>query len=327
MSTQAATDSPRRRATCVTTVPTPSAAPSLRVVLDLAALTWLDTAGVAALHDARRAAEDAGRTFVLDNPGPVVLATIEDDGTLLPYVSTRPALRVVTEPAAEHAPVDQEALVRDHRTLADRLAARFAGRGQPIEDLRQVAYLGLVMAAQRFDPAREVRFSTYAQATVIGELKRYFRDHAWQLHVARPVQELYLAVREASERLTHEIGRTPTPAELATVVGATEEQVIESLEARSALRVDSLDAPRADDDDRPWHDQAFVDDGFRGVEERSWLVPALRALPERERRILKLRFFDGMAQSAIAAEVGISQMHVSRLLARSLRLLREAAGE
>ncbi len=121
----------------------------------------------------------------------------------------------------------------------------------------------------------------------------------------------------------------PTPAELAARVGATEEQVIESLEARTALRVASLDAPRdADDEDGgSWYEQAAVEDGFRVVDERSWLVPALQGLPERERLIIKLRFFDGLPQSAIAAQVGISQMHVSRLLARSLRALREAATE
>jgi len=222
-------------------------------------------------------------------------------------------------------PLDREALVRDNRALAERLALRFAGRGQPTEDLRQVAYLGLVLAARRYDPEREVAFTTFAYATVLGELKRHFRDHAWQLHVSRPVQEAYAAVRAAAEDLTHRRGRTPTTAELAAAAGVTEEQVIESLEARSALRTESLDVTRAEDDPRPVYDRPTVEAGFRTVEERSWLVPALGALPERERRILKLRFFDGLPQSAIAAEVGISQMHVSRLLARSLTALRAAA--
>ena len=224
------------------------------------------------------------------------------------------------------AGVDPAHLVDEHRGLADRLAARFAGRGHPYEDLRQVAYLGLVTAAQRFDEEREVPFASYAQVTIVGELKRYFRDHSWQLRVPRPVQELYLALQAVGEEMTHAVGRAPTTAELALRLGVSEEDVIESLEARVALKVQSLDAP-LNGDDGGWLDYPAVEEGFRTVEERSWLVPALRALPERERRILKLRFFDGMPQSAIAEIVGVSQMHVSRLITRSLRTLREAANE
>ena len=216
-------------------------------------------------------------------------------------------------------------LVESHHALAERLAMRFAGRGQPVDDLTQVAYVGLVTAARRFDPDRGVRFATFAQATIVGELKKYFRDHAWQLHVARPIQEIYLAVRATSEQLTHEIGRSPTPAEIAAWLGVDEEQVVESLEARSALHVDSLDRPRGDDE--PRFAEPSVDGGYGLVDERSWLVPALSRLPERERYILKLRFFDGMPQSAIAQRVGISQMHVSRLLTRALATLRAAATE
>jgi RNA polymerase sigma-B factor len=223
------------------------------------------------------------------------------------------------------AVVDLESLVRSHVALAERLALRFAGRGQPVEDLTQVAYLGLVTAARRFDPERGVRFATFAQATIVGELKKYFRDHAWQLHVARPIQEMYLAVRAASEQMTHEIGRSPTPAQIAARLGVDEEVVVESLEARSALHLDSLDRPRRDDEGV--FPEPAVDGGYGVVDERSWLVPALRRLPERERHILKLRFFDGLPQSAIADRVGISQMHVSRLLARSLSILRAAATE
>jgi RNA polymerase sigma-B factor len=219
-----------------------------------------------------------------------------------------------------------EMLVRDHLALADRLALRYAGRGQAYEDLQQVAYLGLVLAARRFDPARGVAFATFAQATVLGELKRHFRDFAWQLRVARPVQETYLAVRAAAEEITRSTGRSPTPAELAAKVGATVEQVLESLEAGGALHLDSLDAPAADNGDGPVsRDVAFEEEGFDRAEERAWLVPALQRLPERERTILKLRFFDGLPQSAIAARVGVSQMHVSRLLTRSLAALRAAA--
>lgn len=235
--------------------------------------------------------------------------------------------------AAQHIPpvddaVGTDALVRSHLALADRLALRYAGRGQAYEDLQQVAYLGLVLAAQRFDAERGTTFATFAQATITGELKRHFRDHAWQLRVARPVQETYLAVRAATEELTRSTGRSPTPAELAVKVGATEEQVVEAIEAGSTLHLESLDAPLDNaDEGGASRDIAFEEDGFARVDERSWLVPALRALPERERTILKLRFFDGLPQSAIASRVGVSQMHVSRLLARSLAQLRDVAPE
>ncbi|HEX8001465.1 MAG TPA: sigma-70 family RNA polymerase sigma factor [Mycobacteriales bacterium] len=216
-------------------------------------------------------------------------------------------------------------LVRDHLWLADRLALRYAGRGQAYEDLQQVAYLGLVLAAGRFDPDRGVAFATFAQATILGELKRHFRDFAWTMRVARPVQETFLAVRAAREELTRDTGRSPTPAELAARLGITVEQVVESLDAGATLHLDSLDAPVDDEEGTGRRDVAFEEDGFDRAEERTWLVPALSRLPERERTILKLRFFDGLAQSAIAARLGISQMHVSRLLARSLAALRAAA--
>lgn len=234
--------------------------------------------------------------------------------------------------AAEQLPPDVlqgdpvDVLVRNHLALADRLALRYAGRGQAYEDLQQVAYVGLVLAAGRFDPERGVAFATFAQATILGELKRHFRDFAWQMRVARPVQETFLAVRAASEEITRSTGRSPTPAELAAKVGATVEQVLESLEAGATLHLDSLDAPAIEGEDGPvTRDVAFEDEGFDRAEERAWLVPALRRLPERERTILKLRFFDGLPQSAIAARVGVSQMHVSRLLTRSLAALRAAA--
>lgn len=217
-------------------------------------------------------------------------------------------------------------LVRNHLALADRIALRYAGRGQPYEDLQQVAYLGLVMAARRFDPTRGVAFATFAHATVSGELKKWFRDHAWPLRVARPVQETYLAVRAALDDMSVSLGRSPTTTELAATVGVTEEQVVEALDAGSTLRLDSLDAPAAgsDDNDRR-HDVAFEETAFDLVEERTWLLPALRALPPREREIVRLRFAEGLPQSAIAARVGVSQMHVSRLLTKALATLREAA--
>lgn len=223
---------------------------------------------------------------------------------------------------ARRAPI--ELLVESHRLLALRLAAQFASRGQPLEDLEQVALIGLVTAAKRFDPARGVRFATFARTTISGELKKHFRDHAWQVHVPRPVQETYLAVRAAVEDLTQRLGHAPTPDEVAAAIGADVENVIEAMEAAHALHVDSLDKPVDEDGFTPF-ERGVEDLGFLRVEERSWLVPALASLPERERTILRLRFFDGLPQSAIATRVGISQMHVSRLLARSLENLRRLA--
>lgn len=216
-------------------------------------------------------------------------------------------------------------LVESHRHLADRLAGQFANRGQPLEDLQQVAYLGLVTAASRFDPTRGVQFATFARATVVGELKRYFRDHSWQVRVPRPVQELYLSTRTAVDDLTHSLGRPPTPEEIATRVGADVDDVMEALDAANAMHVDSLDRPRLGEDEDLVFDRGEVDSGYVRVEERSWLVPALAALPPRERYILELRFVEGLPQSQIAAKVGISQMHVSRLLAKSLAILRASA--
>jgi RNA polymerase sigma-B factor len=220
---------------------------------------------------------------------------------------------------------ETDRLVETHRHLADRLAGQFANRGQPLEDLQQVAYLGLVTAAKRFDPSRGILFATFARATVVGELKKYFRDHSWQVRVPRPVQELYLSLRPAVEDLSQSLGRAPTPAELAAHLGAGIEDVVEAMEAANALHVDSLDRPRLGDDDDLALDRGDIDPGFVRVEDRSWLVPALAALPPRERRILELRFVEGLPQSAIAAKVGLSQMHVSRLLSKSLAILRASA--
>jgi RNA polymerase sigma-B factor len=220
------------------------------------------------------------------------------------------------------------ALVEAHRPLARHIAAGFASRGQPLEDLEQVAYLGLVTAARRFDPSRGIRFATFARVTVTGELKKYFRDHSWLVRVPRSVQELYLAVRSTVEELTQSLGRAPTVAEIAAKVGAEEEAVIEALDAAGSLNADSLDRPRyEDDDEQRAYEPVWSEEGFDRVEERSWLVPALAALPARERRILELRFLEGLPQSAIAERVGISQMHVSRLLTRTLATLREHAPE
>jgi len=175
-----------------------------------------------------------------------------------------------------------------------------------------------VKAARRFDPERGVKFITFATVTITGELRRHFRDNRWGLHVPRSLQEGYLQLREAANRLSQELGRSPTIAELAREADMAEEAVIEATDAGIAFRVASLDAPV---------DDATIQVGGPGaglaeVETRAWLVPLLRRLPERQQRIVRLRFVDQLTQYQIARQLGLSQMHVSRLLNRSLAQLR-----
>ncbi len=216
-------------------------------------------------------------------------------------------------------------LVTLHRPLVEHLARRFRNRGEPYDDLVQVATIGLIKAIDRYDPDRGVEFSTYATPTIVGEIKRWFRDKGWAVRVPRRLQELRLAIGSATGALTQEFGRSPTVTELAERVGASEDDVLEGLESAAAYSTLSLDAPDAGEADGPsvLDMLGSEDAALEGVENREALKPLLAGLPERERRILLLRFFAGMTQSQIAAEVGISQMHVSRLLARTLARLRK----
>lgn len=217
-------------------------------------------------------------------------------------------------------------LVRAHMGLARSVARRFANRGEPLDDLVQVADLALVKAVDRFDPTRGVKFSTYANATISGELKRHFRDRAWAIRTPRSVQERYLDAKGALEHLSKELRRSPTTQELAEEIGASPEEVVEAMEAGSNLHAASLDAARDNDDERnPSHRLGTSDLGYSSVEDRAVLDELLRELPERERYILRLRFGDGLTQSEIAERVGLSQMHISRLISSSLRRLRAAA--
>jgi len=224
----------------------------------------------------------------------------------------------------------RDRLVAAHLGLAEYLARRFANRGEPLDDLVQVASLGLLKAVGRFDPSRGVAFSTYATHTIVGELKRHFRDKGWAVRAPRRMQELYLRLGSVVATLGQELGRSPTIAELAAEVEVSEEEVLEALEAGQAYRFASLDAPVAgetdDDSDTLGGRLGAEDRGIDDVEQRATLGPLLAELPERERLILRLRFFEGLTQSEIAARLGISQMHVSRLLARSVAFLRARAG-
>ncbi len=231
-------------------------------------------------------------------------------------------------------PALRDELVEAHLGLARYLARRFANRGEPLDDLVQVASVGLVRAIDRFDPSRDVEFSTYATHTIVGELKRHFRDRGWAIRAPRRMQELYLRLGTVVATLGGQLGRSPAIAELAAEVGVSEEEVLEALEAGQAYRFASLDAPvsapAAGDGDRDGDTLGArlgaEDPEIEAAEQRAMLSPLLRRLPERERLIVQLRFFDGLTQSEIAARLGISQMHVSRLLARSVARLRSSAG-
>lgn len=221
----------------------------------------------------------------------------------------------------------REQLVHQYIGLVEFLARRFRNRGEPLEDLVQVGTIGLLKAIDRFDLEREVQFSTYATPTIVGELKRHFRDKGWAVHVPRRLQELHLELTKIVGRLGQELGRSPTVAEIAEAAGTSEESVLEGLEIARAYNFTSLDAPLDTEDggSTSFADQlGEEDEHLENLEYRASLAPEMARLSERERNILYLRFFRGLTQSEIADRLGISQMHVSRLLGRTLMKLREA---
>lgn len=232
-------------------------------------------------------------------------------------------LRKLPDGSSQRAELRNQ-LVRMHLPLVEHLARRFRNRGEPLDDLTQVATIGLIKSVDRFDPDRGVEFSTYATPTVVGEIKRHFRDKGWAVRVPRRLQELRLALTTATAELSQQHGRSPTVHELAERLGISEEEVLEGLESANAYSTLSLDVPDTDDESPAVADTLGAEDeALEGVEYRESLKPLLEDLPPREKRILLLRFFGNMTQSQIAQEVGISQMHVSRLLARTLAQLRE----
>jgi RNA polymerase sigma-B factor len=237
--------------------------------------------------------------------------------------------RKFAEFAETREPRLRDELIEAHLGLAEYLARRFGNRGEPLDDLVQVASVGLLKAVDRFDPERAVEFSTYATHTIVGELKRHFRDKGWAVRAPRRMQELYLRLGKIVSSLSQELGRSPTIQELAAEAQVSEEEVLEALEAGQAYRFASLDAPSPGDEDGDTLGAHMGQDdpGLVDAEHRAALSPLMNKLPEREQMILHLRFFDGLTQSEIAARLGISQMHVSRLLARSLAQLRSAAEE
>ena len=218
-------------------------------------------------------------------------------------------------------------LIEAHIGLAEYLARRFNNRGEPLDDLVQVASTGLIKAVDRFEPERGLEFSTYATHTIVGELKRHFRDKGWAVRVPRRMQELHLRLSSLVSTLNQDLGRSPTIPEIAAAAGVSEEEVLEAMEAGQAYRFTSLDAPVPGEDSGGSLATSLGEDDVNmvDVEHRVALSPLLAKLPARQQKIIHLRFFEGLTQSEIATRLGISQMHVSRLLARSLAQLRQDA--
>ena len=219
-------------------------------------------------------------------------------------------------------------LVERFLPLARQLARRYARPNEPVDDLFQVASMGLLKAIDRFEPERGHAFSTFAVPTIVGELKRYFRDTGWAVHVPRPIQERIGQVNRAVNDLSRELGRSPAPHEVAGKIGASIEEVLEALDAAKAFDAVSLDMPRGNGDDvgSAYADTVGeCDERFEMVEYNAVIEPTMAALPQRDRLILRLRFEEDMTQSEIAERLGISQMHVSRIIRRSLDRLRTVA--
>ena len=236
--------------------------------------------------------------------------------------------------AATHSPATDRLrargeLVELHLPLAEHCARRFRHRGEPFEDLVQVGTIGLIKAVDRFDPERGVEFATYAVPTILGEIKRHFRDKGWAIRVPRRLQELRASIAGATSDLTQHLGRSPTPREVADRLGVTVGEVVEGTDSAHAYATVSLDAGTASDDGAGSILEMLgaTDDALHDVEMRESIRPLLESLPPRERQIVVMRFFRQMTQSQIAGEVRISQVHVSRLLARTLLELRGTLDE
>ena len=222
----------------------------------------------------------------------------------------------------------RDELVERFLPLARQLARRYQRGSEPLDDLVQVASIGLVKAVDRFDPDRGTAFSSYAVPTILGELKRYFRDSGWAVHVPRGMQERVMTVNQSVSKLSRELGRSPTATEVADDIGLDPELVLEALEAAIAYDAVSLDTPRTSDEedgDTYADTVGIVDERFELVEYKSAIGPTMRALPPRDRLVLKLRFEEDLTQLEIAERIGVSQMHVSRLIRRALKRLRTVA--
>jgi len=219
----------------------------------------------------------------------------------------------------------REAIFNRCLPLADRIARHYGGRGEDIEDLVQVARLGLVKAVNRFDHTKGSHFVAFAVPTMMGEVRRHFRDHGWSMHVPRRLKDRHGHITRATMELTQTLGRAPTAGQLAELLDMRREDIVDSLLAAEAYRVHSIDAPVSSGDSAPRmvsDTVGEVDFSFDRITDQETVRPLLAALPERERTVLYLRFFESMTQSQIAERIGVSQMHVSRILEKTLRELR-----
>ena len=224
----------------------------------------------------------------------------------------------------------RELVIQEQLPLVEFLARKFAGRGEPIEDLIQVASVGLIKAVDRFDVDRNIEFSTYATPSILGEIKRYFRDKGWSMRVPRGLQELRQSAKDTIRNETVRTGRSPTMRELAKTLDADEERIAEALTLGRAYNTSSLDAPVSQDDsegDKIIDLQADKNSPIEGLEDRVLLQSAMSGLKDQQQQILQLRFNEGKTQTEIANSIGVSQMHVSRLLRRAIEDLRQELGE
>jgi RNA polymerase sigma-B factor len=250
-----------------------------------------------------------------------------------PSTTRERSLALFGELTGDHTPTTRRADVRGelvelHLPLVEHCARRFLNRGEPFEDLVQVGTIGLIKAVDRFDTERGVEFSTYATPTILGEIKRHFRDKGWAIRVPRRLQELRMSIATTTSELSQQLGRSPTPREVAERLGVSMEDVLEGIESANAYATLSLDAGDSGEGgiSSMLETIGATDDALHHVEIRESIRPLLDRLPQREKHILMLRFFRQMTQSQIAEEVGLSQMHVSRLLTRTLNELRDSIG-
>ncbi|MEV6350514.1 SigB/SigF/SigG family RNA polymerase sigma factor [Actinoplanes sp. NPDC051851] len=250
------------------------------------------------------------------------------DATTGPDVGTELVNAMAALPAGRPSKTDLRAkAIEAWLPLAGHLARRYSGRNEPYDDLQQVAVIGLIKAIDRYDAERGVEFAGFAIPTIIGELKRHFRDRTWSIRVPRRLQELRLAITAANSTLTHTLDRSPTVADIAAHLEISEEEVLEGLEGARAYNSTSLSTPVTAESNTTLGDTLGEQDtSFEHVELRVSLGPALACLDEREQKIITLRFYGNLTQTEIAEQVGVSQMHVSRLLARALTKMRRHIG-
>ncbi len=243
----------------------------------------------------------------------------EDGGKALARDEDRELLRRLHEDGDEEA---REQLVERHLPLVRSLARRYANRGESLEDIEQVGAIGLLKAIDRFDLDRDVSLATYATPNVVGEIKRHFRDRGWAIRVPRALQELNARLSSTIDRLTARLGHSPSIAEIAAELGVTPEEVLEALDVGTAYTTLSLSNAGGEDDGDPLEAIGDEDEGFGRTDDRAALAPALAHLPAREREILRMRFEEELPQTQIAERVGLSQMHVSRLIRKALGTMR-----